>query len=175
MGILNRWRQFGRRYFWPHLLLGVVATHIGAPISLNGLPQQISLSTALANINRISPAVPGIGALSLSNEVNSRPLQNLNPWQHFAIRNYLTRLAISFTPNGETAPEIIKTEADGNENLTVNHHALLDSLSIQTAVDLSLSSTVSRFISIDSLYTLHPVRTWLSKVQGIRAGPSLFL
>ncbi|WP_140919561.1 secA translation cis-regulator SecM [Limnobaculum xujianqingii] len=170
MGILNRWRQFGRRYFWPHLLLGVVAASIGAPASLNGLPQQVSLSAAFSNVNPINPAVPGVGQLALSSEVNSRPLQNLNPWQHFAIRNYLTRLAVSF-PQDEVTPDEVKVSDD---KLRLSHHALLDSLSIQAAIEATLPSTVSRLIPLESTFILHPVRFWLSKVQGIRAGPSSY-
>lgn len=170
MGILNRWRQFGRRYFWPHLLLGVVAASIGAPASLNGLPQQVSLSAAFSNVNPINPAVPGVGQLALSSEVNSRPLQNLNPWQHFAIRNYLTRLAVSF-PQDEVTPDEVKVSDD---KIRLSHHALLDSLSIQAAIEATLPSTVSRLIPLESTFILHPVRFWLSKVQGIRAGPSSY-
>ncbi|MCD1125962.1 secA translation cis-regulator SecM [Jinshanibacter sp. LJY008] len=170
MGILNRWRQFGRRYFWPHLLLGVVAAGIGAPASLNGLPQQVSLSAAFSDVNPINPAVPGVGQLALSREINTRPLQNLNPWQHFAIRNYLTRLAVSF-PQDEDIPDEVKVSDD---KLTLSHHALLDSLSIQAAIEATLPSTVSRLIPFESTFILHPVRFWLSKVQGIRAGPSSY-
>ncbi|WP_185955844.1 secA translation cis-regulator SecM [Limnobaculum zhutongyuii] len=170
MGILNRWRQFGMRYFWPHLLLGVVAASIGAPASLNGLPQQVSLSAAFSNVNPINPAVPGVGQLALSSEINTRPLQNLNPWQHFAIRNYLTRLAVSF-PQDEVPSDEVKVNDD---KLTLSHLALLDSLSIQAAIEVTLPSTVSRLIPLESTFILHPVRFWLSKVQGIRAGPSSY-
>ncbi|MDR0805704.1 MAG: secA translation cis-regulator SecM [Enterobacteriaceae bacterium] len=170
MGILNRWRQFGRRYFWSHLLLGVVAASIGAPVNLNGLPQQVSLSTTFTNVDQNNSAVPGVGQLVLSGETNSRPLQNLNTWQQFAIRNYLTRLAVSQDQN-EATPELAK--ANDNEKSTLSHHALLDSLSIQASVTVKPPFTVARLVVINSVFTLHSVRSWLSSVQGIRAGPSL--
>ncbi|AKJ41432.1 secA translation cis-regulator SecM [Pragia fontium] len=173
MGILNRWRQFGRRYFWPHLLLGVVAASIGAPVSLNGLPQQVSLSTVLASANHINSAVPGVGQLALSGEINNRPLQNLNPWQHFAIRNYLTRLTVSLAKD-EATPDTAKADADENQKLSLSHLALLDSLSTQATVDIKSPFTVTRLVQIDTGFIQHPVRFWLSSIQGIRAGPSLY-
>ncbi|GKX50126.1 MAG: secA regulator SecM [Budvicia sp.] len=170
MGILNRWRQFGRRYFWPHLLLGVVAASIGAPSNLNGLPQQISLSTAALNINRINSAVPGVGQLVLLSQISNRPLQNLNPWQQFAIRNYLTRLVVAFPQDEPTLDTIKNNEEDGK--ILVSHLALLDSLSILFSTNLKVPAVVSLLVQIDSSFIQPTVGLWLAKVQGIRAGPS---
>nr|WP_159565288.1 secA translation cis-regulator SecM [Budvicia diplopodorum] len=171
MGILNRWRQFGRRYFWPHLLLGVVAASISAPAHLNGLPQQVSLSTAVLNVNNINSAVPGVGQLVLLSQINNRPLQNLNPWQQFAIRNYLTRLAVTF-PQDEPTPDTIKNNNEDGKIL-VSHLALLDSLSILFSSNIAIPATLSLLVPIDSIFIQPTVGLWLAKVQGIRAGPSL--
>lgn len=170
MGILNRWRQFGRRYFWPHLLLGVVAASIGVPSNLNGLPQHISLSTAALNVNPINSAIPGVGQLVLLSEISNRPLQNLNQWQQFAIRNYLTRLVVAF-PHDESASDTLKNNNE-NGKILISHLALLDSLSILFSTNLKIPPVVSLLVPAASISIEPNVGLWLAKVYGIRAGPS---
>ncbi|SQI42506.1 Secretion monitor precursor [Leminorella richardii] len=169
MGILNRWRQFGRRYFWPHLLFGVVAASVGAPVNLDGLPQQVSLSTAFSQLDANNTAVPGMGQLALFHTADPRPLQNLNSWQRFALRNYLTRLAASFQ-QVNADEEIVKAAQKGSSDLS--HCALLDFLSVSSATTKrQLPQLLVKLSPADVFYSPHPVRFWLARVQGIRAGP----
>lgn len=170
MGILNRWRQFGRCYFWPHLLLGVVAASIGAPSNLSGLPQQVSLSVASLNVKRINSTIPGVGQLVLLSQVSNRPLQNLNPWQQFAIRNYLTRLVVVF-PQDELTSDTIKNNSEDGKIL-ISHLALLDSLSILFSSNLKTIAVISMLLPIESISIQPTVGLWLAKVHGIRAGPA---
>ena len=89
MGILNCWRQFGKRYFWPHLLLGVVAAGIGVPVLLANISQQ-----TLTHLNTSSVVEHQLNIERGLWQARLAQSSSINPWQQYAIKRFLTRLAI---------------------------------------------------------------------------------
>ncbi|RWR00524.1 Secretion monitor [[Pantoea] beijingensis] len=163
IGIFNRWRQLGRRYFWPHLLLGMVAASFGLPNAIaskqSTLPASASSTQSTANAVRFD-------RLALLQESARRPNFNVDYWHQHAIRTVIRHL--SFTA---LTPQHLDV-AEQALPLEVQKIALLDTLN-------ALLTHESRAAAIGhdsepSLQTAspdHQVGLWLAQVQGIRAGP----
>jgi len=161
IGILNRWRQFGRRYFWPHLLLGMVAAGFGLPVihaSEQRSPEASSNSLTIGNVVRFD-------SLALLQESARRPNFNVDYWHQHAIRIVIRHLSFALTPALPTAEQTLPLE--------VQKLALLDTLN-------ALLTHESRppVVTHDTprhnlpLRAAHHSGLWLAQVQGIRAGPA---
>lgn len=178
MGILNRWRQFGRRYFWPHLLLGVVAASLGLSSNLpNASQQSVASSTAASSLNRLSDSVQGVITPGLWLEFQRQSSQSFNPWQKQAIRRFLTRLALALPPRAAKNSYSTLQQA---EEASYTDWALFDTLT-----KLLADNTAPAFTSVptsaygESAFSQqglgkNSIGLWLAKSGGIRAGPHYY-
>lgn len=164
MSILNRWRQIGKRYFWPHLLLGVVAASLGAPSILANNEQHAVLSTS-TSVNRTAQSFP---EHIVRQEFSRQSTQAVSIWHQQAIRRFLTKLAFAISPQ---INETFSTEKTDDSLLSVHDWAI-----VNTLTELLLSNQTNSLVySTESANYHFPVQQklglWLVKLGGLRAGP----
>jgi len=165
IGIFLRWRQLGRRYFWPHLLLGMVAASLGLPVSaqsaeLNASSDSPSSSLFVGNAARFDHLIR-------LQETVRRPSFTVDYWHQHAIRTVIRHLSFTLTPQAET-PDALP--------LAAHKLALIDSLQALLTAHTSLRQpSQNADVLHDMLEPSSSLAGWRSKTHAIRAGPSTLL
>ncbi|WP_066747699.1 secA translation cis-regulator SecM [Proteus myxofaciens] len=172
MSIINFWRQFGRRYFWSHLLLGMVAAGIGIPTLLSAHADNSQQTDTSSSQNRQSQALIAFDNLFLRQSVqNPASSFTFNYWQQHAVKNVIRQLSFAFTIN---SPELMVKAKDEPLPVTNVAEVMLDTL-YALLTDAPSSSLAYLPISCYSFTPITPsyhIGLWLAQTRGIRAGPN---
>lgn len=168
IGILDRWRQLGRRYFWPHLLFGMVAASFGLP-ALNANAETPARPTETSVPSLAHRALPAyFDGLALLQESGRRTsFSQVDYWHQHAIRTVIRHLSFALAPQVNQVAE----EATSRP-LNARHFALLNSLSsllTQAGKPPVVVRQIARTGSEPE--TVYSMADWVRLVQGIRAGP----
>ncbi|RLM28125.1 SecA regulator SecM [Brenneria alni] len=165
IGILNRWRQFGRRYFWPHLLLGMVAASLGLPSSLNESQEPAPLPNSASSVSRQDSTSLSLTDLVALKEAHRRPSFGVDYWHQHVIRTVIRHLSFALTaPQQINAPLV--------DDLSSHSLVLLDTLNALLTREEKLPTIIRQTGRISSFPpTHHQAGIWLAQVCGIRAGP----
>ncbi|AHK19907.1 secA translation cis-regulator SecM [Yersinia similis] len=173
IGILNRWRQFGRRYFWPHLLLGMVAASLGVPSNLSGVPDHAALANTSSSQSRQNHGTTNFNSLALLHDIHRRPSFSVDYWQQHALRTVIRHLSFALAPQAAYArvQEVIEVERVAPSK--IQQLALLDTLNALLTHEFKPPAII-RYTEQVKRPVLSPYKPglWLAQVQGIRAGPA---
>ncbi|WKX25951.1 secA translation cis-regulator SecM [Tatumella ptyseos] len=161
IGLISRWGKLGRRYLWPHLLLGIVAAGLGLPFT-NGLITNTN-DTALSNKLSISPQARIHHLIRLHERV-LRPTYVQNFWHQQTLRTVIRHLSFSLPRTQSREPAYSQLTVKSLVAL-YSLITLLTSAAALKASRLFCQRLVARTPMVFS--TGH----WVAQVRGIRAGP----
>ncbi|WP_145520623.1 secA translation cis-regulator SecM [Yersinia mollaretii] len=175
IGILNRWRQFGRRYFWPHLLLGMVAASLGVPSNLSGVPDQTAIPSTSSSQSRQNHAATNFNSLALLHDMHRRPSFSVDYWQQHALRTVIRHLSFALAPQAAYSRVQEVAEVEQVEPSHIQQLALLDTLNALLTHEFKPPAIIRYTEQVKRpVLSLHKPGLWLAQVQGIRAGPASF-
>lgn len=180
MGIFNRWRQLGRRYFWSHLMLGVVAASIGVPASLAIATDQTqtSASAASTSVNFFNYSVPSIsseaGRQNLPDNSSAfYPQQNeFSQFIHHQVLVVATASSHYFYEQSFVEQPFF-TKLDNDEQRSLDYWQPADRLVDLRQTDLNLSALLIASVIEPTPFIEYQTARWLVSVGGIRAGPQV--
>ncbi|GAA0475617.1 MULTISPECIES: secA translation cis-regulator SecM [Tatumella] len=164
IGIFARWRQLGMRYFWPHLLLGMVAASLGLPVANAQVVESGNGTDVPANTLFIGHAARFENLLRIRDTVR-RPGLSVDYWHQHAIRVVIRHLSFSL-------PQLQPEAQQQLLPLTVQKIAVLQSLhALLTNGRPAVSPSPGRTLIYTGKLAVFNSGLWLAGVQGIRAGP----